>query len=63
VGRRSPYNYLLRATGSGDILPVGARFSVPSRPARSPLSLLYHGYRVFPEGKTAGAWCLLPTSI
>jgi hypothetical protein len=22
-----------------------------------PPSLLYNGYRVFPEGKAAGAWC------
>jgi len=63
VGRFSRYNYLLRAVESGDMLPVAVRFSVPSRPARGPPSLLYHGYRVFPGGKAAGAWSLTPTSI
>jgi hypothetical protein len=28
----------------------------PDRPWDPP-SLLYNGYRVFPEGKAAGAWC------
>jgi hypothetical protein len=28
----------------------------PDRPWCPP-SLLYNGYRVFPGGKTAGAWC------
>ena len=32
----------------------------PDRP-RGPPSLLYNGYRVFPGGKAAGAWCWPPT--
>ena len=32
-------------------------FPHPSRPALGPPSLLYNGYRVFPAGKPAGAWC------
>jgi len=32
----------------------------PDRPWGTP-SLLYNGYRVFLGGKTAGAWCWLPT--
>jgi hypothetical protein len=28
---------------------------------RGPPSLLYNGYRVFPEGKAAGSWCWPPT--
>ena len=31
----------------------GARFSAPW----GPRSLLYNGYRLFPGGKAAGAWC------
>jgi hypothetical protein len=33
-----------------------------TRPDRSwgPSSLLYNGYRVFPGGKAAGAWCWPP---
>jgi len=34
-----------------------ARFSVPSRPARGPRSLLYDGYRLFPGGRVVEAWC------
>ena len=41
---------------SGDRIPMKARFSVPSRPARGPPSLLY-GYRLFPGGRVAEAWC------
>jgi hypothetical protein len=33
----------------------------PDRPWGQP-NLLYNGYRVFPEGKSAGAWRWLPTS-
>ena len=32
----------------------------PDRPWDLP-SLLYNGYRVFPGGKAAGAWCWPPT--
>jgi hypothetical protein len=34
----------------------GQDFSHPSRPAVAPPTLLYTGYRVFIEGKVAGAW-------
>ena len=35
----------------------GARFSAPVQTGPgAPPSLLYNGYRVFPEGKAAGAW-------
>jgi hypothetical protein len=57
--------YLVRGPGSsvgivtdyGLVVPRiksrwGADFSKTSRP-----SLLYSGYRVFPGGKAAGAWC------
>jgi hypothetical protein len=43
---------------SGDRIPVGGEI-FRTRPDRSwdlP-SLLYNGYRVFPGGKAAGAWC------
>jgi hypothetical protein len=48
----------LRAGRSGDRIPVGARFfaHVQTGPGAPP-SLLYNGYRVFPGGKEAGAWC------
>jgi hypothetical protein len=38
--------------------PGGGKF-FRTRPDRSwgPPSLLYNGYRVFPGGKAAGAWC------
>jgi hypothetical protein len=36
----------------GNRILVGARFSLPSRPA----PLLYNGHRVFPGGKEARAW-------
>jgi hypothetical protein len=35
----------------------GRDFLHTSRPALGPPSLLYNGYRVFPGGKAAGAWC------
>ena len=36
----------------------GRDFPHPSRPALGdPPSLPYNGYRVFPGGKAAGAWC------
>ena len=42
----------------------GRDFPHPSRPALGgPPSLLYNGYRVFPGGKAAGAWCWPPTYI
>ena len=31
-------------------------YKLPDRP-RGPTSLLYNGYRIFPRGKGAGAWC------
>jgi hypothetical protein len=39
----------------------GARFSPHVQTAWGPSSLLYNGYRVFPVGKAAGAWCWPPT--
>jgi hypothetical protein len=51
----------LRAGRSGDRIPVWGRdFPHPSRPALEPT---HNGYRVFPGGKAAGAWCWLPTPI
>ena len=42
----------------------GARFSAPFPDLPwGPSSLLYNEYRVFPRGKTAGAWCWPPTPI
>jgi hypothetical protein len=35
----------------------GRDFSHTSRPALGPTQLLYNGYRDFPGGKAAGAWC------
>jgi hypothetical protein len=42
--------------------PIGGEIfrTRPDRPWGQP-SLLYNGYRVFPGGKTAGAWCWPPT--
>jgi hypothetical protein len=42
--------------------PGGAQIfrTRPDRPWGPP-SLLYNGYRVFPGGKAAGAWCWPPT--
>ena len=44
--------------GLGDRIPVGREIfrTRPDRPWGLP-SLLYNGYRVFPGGKAAGAWC------
>jgi hypothetical protein len=39
---------------------VQPRVEVLDRPW-GPLSLQYNGYRVFPAGKAAGAWCWPPT--
>jgi hypothetical protein len=41
----------------------GKRGFLRTRPnlPRDPPSLLYNGYRVFPGGKEAGAWCWPPT--
>ena len=39
----------------------GWDFPHPSRPAPGPPNLLYDGYRVFPGGKVAGAWCWPPS--
>ena len=54
----SRYSDSLRTGRSGDRIPVGARFSalVQTGPGGLP-SILYNGYRVFPGGKAAGAWC------
>ena len=60
----SRYSDSLRAGRSGDRIPVGASFSAPvqTRPWGPP-SLLHNGYRVFPEGKEAGAWSWPPIHI
>ena len=54
----------LRAGRSGDRIPLGDEFfrTCTDRPWGPP-SLLYSGYRVFPGGKTAGAWRWPPTPI
>ena len=54
----SLYSDSLRAGRSGDTIPVG-REVFRTRPDRpwGPPSLLYNGYRVFPGGKAARAWC------
>ena len=56
TGERSRYSDSLRAGRSGVRIPVEARFSAPvhTGPGAHPAS--YTGYRVFPGGKTAGAW-------
>ena len=43
---------------SGDRIPMGGEIfrTRPDRPWGPPC-LLYNGYRVFPGGKAAGAWC------
>ena len=47
---------------SGDRILVGARLFAPVQTDPvGPPSLLYSGYRVFPAGKTAGAWRWPPT--
>jgi hypothetical protein len=45
-----------------DRIPMGGEIfrTRPDRPWGPP-SLLYNGYRVFPGGKAAGAWCQPPT--
>jgi hypothetical protein len=46
-----------RLDGPGIECRWGAIFRTrPDRPRGQP-SLLYNGYRVFPGGKAAGAWC------
>ena len=56
------YNDLLLAERSGDRIPVGGEIFC-TRPDGSwrQSSLLYNGYRLFPEGKAAGAWRRPPT--
>ena len=63
-GQRSRFSDSLRAARSGNWIPVrGEIFRTrPDRPW-GPLSLLHIGYRVFSEGKAAGAWRWLPTLI
>jgi len=53
-----------RAGRNGDRIPLWARF-FRTRSDRfwGPPSVLYNGYRVFPRGKAAGAWCWPPTPI
>lgn len=48
-GWLSRYSESLRDIRLGDQFPVTASFSHPSRSALGPPSLLYNGYRVFPE--------------
>jgi hypothetical protein len=43
--------YFFKKSGGGEIFRT-----CPDRPWGPP-SLLYNGYRVFPGGKAAGAWC------
>jgi hypothetical protein len=52
VGKRLATGWAVRGSN-----PVGGEIFLTC-PERSwgPLSLLYNGYRVFPRGKTAGAW-------
>jgi hypothetical protein len=50
-------NSVGKATVWGSDAGGGRDFPHPSIPALGgPPSLLYNEYRVFPEGKTAGAW-------
>jgi hypothetical protein len=53
------YSDWLRAGWSRDRMLVGARFfaHIQTGPGAHPL---YNGYRVFPGGKAARAWCWLP---
>jgi hypothetical protein len=51
-GLLSRYSDWLRAGRSGYWIPVGARFFAHVQTGRG-----YSGYRVFPGGKAAGAWC------
>ena len=41
----------------------GEIFRIHSDQPWGPLSLLYNGYRDFPGGKAAGAWCWPPIPI
>jgi hypothetical protein len=43
--------------GPGIESRLGAIFRTRSDRSWGPPSLLYNGYRVFPWGKAAGAWC------
>ena len=58
-----PYSAFVIATryeldGPGIETRWGARFSAPVQTGSwGPPSLLYNGYRLFPGGKAAGAWC------
>ena len=57
-GYLSHYSNSLRAGRSGDRIPVEARIFAPVQTdSWGPPSLLYNGYRVFPRGTLAGAWC------
>ena len=56
----SRYSDSLRAGRSGDRIPGGGGgeiFRTRSDRPCDPPSLLHNGYRVFPAGKAAGAWC------
>ena len=57
-GRDSSVGIATRYGLDGDPILVGGDiFRIrPDRPWGPP-SLLYNGYRVFPGGKAAGAWC------
>jgi hypothetical protein len=57
-----PFKLLPLSDRSGDRIPVGGEIfrTRPDRPWGPP-SLLYKGYRVFPGGKAARAWCWSPT--
>jgi hypothetical protein len=56
-GWLSRYSDSIRAGRSENRIPVRARFSSPWDP---PI-VLYNGYRFFPRGEAAGAWCWPPT--
>jgi hypothetical protein len=56
-GPGSSCRYSYGMDGPGIESRWGCDFSHTSRPALGPTSLLYNGYRVFPGGKAAGAWC------
>ena len=61
-GYLSRYSESLRAGQSGDWIPVGGEiFRTCTNRPWGPPSLVYDGYRVFPEGKAAGAWRWPPT--
>ena len=54
MGRDSSVGIATRYGLDGPVIESrwGARFSAPVQ-----TGLLYNGYRVFPGGKAAGAWC------